>query len=157
DLVIGSGRGGRLGVYENDGKGGFKRWEGAPFEKVLTRDQTGVVGTVGGLVVGSANYEDGLSNGGWVRIYDVGRKVSGESVLGQESSAGPVMAGDVEGRGQLDLFVGGRVKGGRYGGVLWWGGGGWGWGGVGSRPIRGFWRGWGGGGKAGSGWRGWVW
>jgi len=81
---------------------------------VLTRDQTGVVGTVGGLVVGSANYEDGLSNGGWVRIYDVGRKVSGESVLGQESSAGPVMAGDVEGRGQLDLFVGGRVKGGRY-------------------------------------------
>jgi hypothetical protein len=101
-------------VYVNDGKGGFKAWSGAPFEKVLTRDQTGVVGTAGGLVVGSANYEDGLTNGGWVRIYDVGRKVSGESVLGQESSAGPVAAGDVEGKGQLDLFVGGRVKAGRY-------------------------------------------
>jgi hypothetical protein len=101
-------------VYVNDGKGGFQAWSGAPFEKVLTRDQTGVVGTVGGLVVGSANYEDGLTNGGWVRIYDVGRGVSGESVLGQESSAGPVAAGDVEGRGQLDLFVGGRVKAGRY-------------------------------------------
>src|SRR6185437_4279504 len=64
DLVIGSGRGGRLGVYENDGKGGFKRWEGAPFEKVLTRDQTGVVGTVGGLVVGVGEGGGGAHLGG---------------------------------------------------------------------------------------------
>src|SRR5205823_3818200 len=32
DLVIGSGRGGRLAVYRNNGRGGFERWNGAPFE-----------------------------------------------------------------------------------------------------------------------------
>src|SRR5207245_3414703 len=42
DLIVGGGRGGRLAVYRNDGKGGFKVWSGAPFDKVLGRDQTGV-------------------------------------------------------------------------------------------------------------------
>src|SRR6185503_13547934 len=50
DLIIGSGRGGRLAVYLNDGNGGFKPWAGAPFEKVVARDQTTVVGTELGLL-----------------------------------------------------------------------------------------------------------
>ena len=37
-----------------------------------------VLGTELGLLVGSANYEDGSTNGGCVRIYDVKRQVSGE-------------------------------------------------------------------------------
>src|SRR5438132_296980 len=52
DLIVGSGRGGRLAVYRNDGKGGFKPWAGAPFDKVVTRDQTTVLGTQLGLLVG---------------------------------------------------------------------------------------------------------
>ena len=114
DLILGSGRGGRLAVYLNDAKGGFKPWNGAPFDKAVTRDQTAVLGSGFGVLAGAANYEDGLTNGGCVRIYDADRKVSGESVLGQDGSVGPLALADVDGDGYLDLFVGGRVLPGRY-------------------------------------------
>ncbi len=64
--------------------------------------------------MGSANYEDGLTNGECVRIYEASQKVSAEGVLGQRFSAGPLALADVDGEGQLDLFVGGRVLAGRY-------------------------------------------
>ena len=113
DLVIGSGRGGRMAVYRNKARG-FERWTGAPFEKVVTRDQTSVLGSEFGLLAGSSNYEDGLTNGGCVRIYDVKHQVSVESVLGQDFSVGPLALADVDGDGNWDLFVGGRVVAGRY-------------------------------------------
>src|SRR5205814_1166722 len=40
DLLIGGGRGGRLGVYRNDGNGRFEPWKEPPFDKVVMRDQT---------------------------------------------------------------------------------------------------------------------
>src|SRR5688572_27627547 len=46
DLIIGSGKGGKLAVYQNNGKGGFVRLDGPPFNQPVTRDQTGVLGWV---------------------------------------------------------------------------------------------------------------
>ena len=114
DLIIGTGRGGSLGVYRNDGHGGFEPWTGPPFEKLAGRDQTTILGAEFGVLAGSSNYEDGLTNGGCVRVYDIRRKASGESVLGQSASTGPLASADIDGDGNLDLFVGGRVQGGRY-------------------------------------------
>jgi hypothetical protein len=111
DLVIGSGRGGSMGLYENDGKGGWKKLEGG----TVSRDQSGVV--LGGgekeFFIGSSNYEDGLSRGSAVRRYEGARP--GEEVLAAwESSAGVLLTGVLDSSGELKMFVGARVIGGRY-------------------------------------------
>ena len=119
DLMIGSGKGGALAVYHNNGKGGFERISGAPVNQNATRDQTTVLGwskAAGQTVVlaGSANYEDGLALGASVRQYDLAAGKIDDGLPGQTSSTGPLALGDLTGDGQLSLFVGGRVIPGRY-------------------------------------------
>jgi hypothetical protein len=119
DLVIGTGRGGRLAVYRNNGRGAFSRLDQPPLLTPVTRSQSSIIGwrkseghTV--LLAGSSNYEDGLAAGASIRQYDLNAKRIDDSLPGGESSSGPLAMADIDCDGDLDLFVGGRVVPGRY-------------------------------------------
>jgi hypothetical protein len=119
DLIIGSGRGGHLGVFLNDQHGGFKPLTNAPFNAPITRDQTTVLGLreperPATLLIGSSNYEDGLGAGASVRQFTTGRPQVDDSIPGQLSSTGPLALGDLKGDGQMELFIGGRCVPGRF-------------------------------------------
>jgi hypothetical protein len=114
DLLIAGGRSGTLGVYRNLAGKGFAALTNAPLNKPNARDQTTVLAFGAALLVGSSNYEDGLTNGGALRVFDLQAGVSGEAVLGPRASTGPLAAADVNGDGQLEIFLGGRAVPGRY-------------------------------------------
>lgn len=121
DLVIGSGRGGTLRVLLNNGGGGFGAIAAPAWATPAPDDLTGMAvwsnepGSTS-LLVGLANYETGDPKGAAVLRYDVffGAIQNTVAVPGDTSSVGPIAIADLEGDGDLDLFVGGRVMGGRY-------------------------------------------
>lgn len=116
DLIIGSGKGGAPACFLSDGRGGFSRasqpsWTG----RQVLRDQAGIAGWGrGGLLIASANYEDGGMNGGAVFLFNGSNPVAAERAPLWQSSLGPLAAADYDGDGRLDLFAGGRVIGGQY-------------------------------------------
>jgi len=121
DLIIGTGKGGRLAVYRNDVVRGFLPLEAPALQAPASRDQTALVGWTSSkdstsVFVGSASYEEGGTHGDSVLRYDFRRgQVTGVPGLPSAvASVGPLAMTDIDGTGRLVLFVGSRVVPGRY-------------------------------------------
>lgn len=121
DLVVGCGRGGELGVFTNDRKGGFAPVALSKASGRISGDVTTILGAPEGpgassLLAAISNYERGSTDEPSLRQFGISAAgmEAGPTIPGHESSVGPMAMADLAGDGHLTLFMGGRVLPGKY-------------------------------------------